>query len=60
MLVSGVIAGGLLVILGIVMLALPNRDTPYGMPRRFFGAGFCALGALCALLGVLGLPFGRG
>ena len=56
MLIGGVVAGGLFVTLGLVMLALPNRDTPYGVPRRFFGALFCVVGVLA----LLGIPFGRG
>ena len=56
MLIGGLITDGLFVTLGAVMLALPNRDTPYGVPRKFFGALFCVVGVLA----LLGIPFGRG
>lgn len=58
MLWSGIVAGTFFGLLGLVMVLLPNRDTPYGVRRREFGVTFCLLGPLVAVLSVIGVPLG--
>jgi hypothetical protein len=59
-LLSQIVAGALLAVFGLVMLLLPDRDTPYGVRRRTFGVMFSVLGPFVVVLGLFGIPFGRG
>ena len=59
MLWPGIISGTLFAVLGLVMVLLPDRDTPYGVRRRSFGIMFCVLGPFAVILALFGIPFGR-